>query len=57
MQNKGFMEKGNQRLGQNAGERAQPGTQPGAENKCTGNAEAGMTRRNTASSPNLKENP
>gem|GEM_PF-5244219 len=40
MQNKGLMEKGNQRLGQNAGERAQAGTQPGAENKRTGNAEA-----------------
>ena len=40
MKNKGLMAKGNQRLGQNVGERAQAGTQPGAENKRTGNAEA-----------------
>ena len=48
MQNKGLREKGNQRLGQNVGERAQAGTQPGAENKRTVNAEAGCDVQGTS---------
>ena len=77
MQNKGFMEKGNQRLGQNAGERAQAAPRINAREmrrpavmcmehhyRVSGVFSSalypllsGMTRRNTVSSLNLKENP
>ena len=73
MQNKGLMEKGNQRLGQNAGpaprinarEMRMPAVMcmehhyrvSGVFSSALYPLLSGMTRRNTASSLNLKENP